>query len=843
MQDAVSSKMERARNGDQTVAATLAREGGGLGGGKIQAFDVTRQELESMLGRYMSKKVERSWSEKDRGPGVSGSGDLVVSGIQLGNVWVTVQPLLGVEGDPMRLLFERDLTPHPQYCAAYELLRKPPEQGGIGAQAVIHLGMHGTVEWLPGQPLGNDRKSWSDELLGPLPNIYVYAANNPSESILAKRRGYGTLVSYNVPPYGRAGLYLDLANLKDLIDEYRTPGGEDGDNGNHDMKDAIFSTVQKAGMMNDVPLWLPNGEGDVVATDLKDPKEIPTAAFDKWVREVSIYLLELQERLFYSGLHTLGSTPSDEGMASYLQAYYGDELQEEHCLDLVREWREESKDSGSVPQTENPLLSLLNWVTNGGGPPESTTAPEDESSSMIAGSKEIMSLLERNTEELESIVRSLDGGYVPAAPGGDLLRDGPAVLPTGRNIHALDPYRMPSAGAWARGQKAAEEILRQHQAANNGDYPETVAVTMWGLDAIKTRGESVAIALALVGAEPVKEGTGRIVRFDLKPLEELGRPRIDVLASLSGIFRDSFANVVDLLDDMFERASLAAEPEEMNFVRKHSIELKGSGVERAAARLFSNPPGDYGSMVNEVVGTGDWEESESLGETWKSRNNFAYGRNEGDDADGTSGGKARPEVLDLLLKTTDRVVQEIDSVEYGLTDIQEYYANTGALKKAAENRKEIDSATGKRKQVSVSIIEAFGGPGDDSDVPVKDLDDVLRLEYRSKLLNPKWRDAMLEQGSGGAYEISQRMTAMVGWSATAQVDNFVFDQAAERFALDDEVAKKLQQSNPEAFKNVVRRLLEAAGRGMWSTSDDVLDHLRELYSDADDLIEQGSSRQ
>lgn len=399
---------------------------------------------------------------------------------------------------------------------------------------------------------------------------------------------------------------------------------------------------------------------------------------------------------------------------------------------------------------------------------------------------------------------------------------------------------MPAEGAWIRGKNIARETIRQHLADNNGTYPETIACTLWGLDTIKTRGESIAIVLALVGAKPIKEGTGRIVRFDLIPLEELNRPRIDILASLSGIFRDSFANVVDLLDDMFERCAIADEPVEMNFIKKHALELSKDGVERPAARLFSNPPGDYGSMVNEVVGSGDWDDSEALGETWKGRNVFSYGRNEGG-GEGTSG-TARPDVLEKLLTTTDRIVQEIDSVEYGLTDIQEYYANTGALKKAAENRKPIDSVTKQRKSVAISVVEAFSSPSEsEQNVPVRNVEDVLRLEYRSKLLNPKWRDAMINQGSGGAYEVSQRMTAMIGWAATASVDNFVFDEAAERYALDEDVAKKLQKANPEAFKNVLRRLLEANGRGMWETDDDTLDKLRDLYSDVDDKIEQVDS--
>ena len=625
MQDAVDAKVKRAQDGDQNVAATLAKPGGGMGGGTVRAIDISRDELDDVLGRYMSKKVRRAWSEKERGPGVTSMGDLVVSGIQLGNIWVTVQPLLGVEGDPMRLLFERDLTPHPQYCAAYEWTRRKQSEGGIGAQAIIHLGMHGTVEWLPGRPLGNDRQSWSDELMGDLPNIYVYAANNPSESILAKRRGYGTLVSYNVPPYGRAGLYLEMATLNELVNEYRSgniDNKKDADAGKKQLRESIWSTCHRSGLVSDVPLQLdPNDESTVIkSTDL--PQNVTSEVFDSWVAELSTYLVELQDRLFSSGLHTLGSSPSDKSLASYLQAYFGDKMPEEDALAFVSNWRK-SRESSKI-ESSDPVSSLLAWFKNlgrGTDVPVSSSVELPVNATLHDEASLIASLLAQSTEELDSVVTALNGGYVPAAPGGDLLRDGPAVLPTGRNIHALDPYRMPSAGAWARGELAAKEIVRQHRQMHNDEYPETVAVTLWGLDAIKTRGkctlrlppsvqvvrdvalicfllpitgESVAIVLALVGAFPVKEGTGRIVRFDLKPLEELGRPRIDVLASLSGIFRDSFGNIVDLLDDMFERAATADEPSSMNFIKKHAEALTEEGVERPAARLFSNPPGDFG---------------------------------------------------------------------------------------------------------------------------------------------------------------------------------------------------------------------------------------------------------
>ncbi|MBD2021891.1 cobaltochelatase subunit CobN, partial [Leptolyngbya sp. FACHB-36] len=420
------------------------------------------------------------------------------------------------------------------------------------------------------------------------------------------------------------------------------------------------------------------------------------------------------------------------------------------------------------------------------------------------------------TDELTNLLRGLNGEYILPAPGGDLLRDGPGVLPTGRNIHALDPYRMPSPAAYERGRAIARQIIAQH-VDEHGTHPETVAVMLWGLDAIKTKGESLGILLELVGAEPVKEGTGRIVRYELRSLAELDHPRIDVLANLSGIFRDSFVNILELLDDLFQRAAQIDEPTEQNFIRKHALALQAQGVENATARLFSNPAGDFGSLVNDQVTAANWESGEELGQTWQGRNAFSYGR--GDK------GQARPEVLKTLLQSCDRIVQQIDSVEYGLTDIQEYYANTGGLKRAAEQQR--------GKKVTASFVESFS-----NDTTPRQLEDLLRLEYRTKLLNPKWADAMTAQGSGGAYEISQRMTALMGWSGTVDFqDAWVYDQAADTYALDAERSRHLQAANPEAFRNIVGRLLEANGRGFWQPDTSKLERLRQLYEQTDEVLE------
>jgi magnesium chelatase subunit H len=745
---------------------------------------VNVRTLEKWLGYLQTTRVEKQWKSL-MGSGIKTYSDrLHVGGVQFGNVWIGVQPPLGIQGDPMRLMFERDLTPHPQYAAYYKWL-----QNEFAADALVHFGMHGTVEWLPGSPLGNTGYSWSDILLGDLPNLYIYAANNPSESILAKRRGYGVLISHNVPPYGRAGLYKELMSLRDLIAEYREDTSK-----NFALKSGICKKIIDSGLDADCPFE----EAKKLGIEFT-PENIgmfSADAFNNYLVKLYEYLQVLENRLFSSGLHILGEAPNREEMKSYLDAYF-----------------EEEKNLTPQPpslQGKGENLKPLSLQERGleRGLERDLQRGEEE--------EKIKDLLMQSTDELTNLLRGLNGEYIQPAPGGDLLRDGAGVLPTGRNIHALDPYRMPSPAAYERGREVARKIIEQNL-QENGSYPETVAVMLWGLDAIKTKGESLGILLELVGAEPVKEGTGRIVRYELKPLTEVGHPRIDVLANLSGIFRDSFVNIIELLDDLFQRAADKDEPLEQNFIRKHALELKEKGIENTSARLFSNPAGDFGSLVNDRVVDGNWESSDELANTWQSRNVFSYGREDK--------GQARPEVLNQLLQNTSQIVQEIDSVEYGLTDIQEYYGNTGGLKKAAEKQG--------GKKVKASFVESFS-----KDTTPRDLDDLLRMEYRTKLLNPKWAEAMVNQGSGGAFEVSQRMTALIGWGGTADfTDEWVYDQAADTYALDAEMAEKLRKANPEAFKNIISRMLEAHGRGFWDATDEKLQKLRELYELTDEELE------
>ncbi len=1008
--------------------AQEALDDAGFWGMNVVGRTVTHKELTGWLGKTMTQKMEAQWGSLESYSEIacSGSGKFSVLGLQFGKVFVGVQPVLGIEGDPMRMLFERDLTPHPQYAAFYKWISEEQQP-----DTIVHFGMHGTVEWLPGSPLGNTAESWSDVLLGSATNVYLYACNNPSESILAKRRGYATVVSHNVPPYARAGLYKELLSLKGAVAEFKEEEvlqrqhhqGESASSGKALLAPiaVVASLVRQAGLESDIPFpgsqfsndgRLPS-EFEAIEKILSDASQAEAflGYFTAYATDLAAYLVVLENRLFSEGLYVLGQDKTaEQAVLSYLDALYGQDkstskgidqgkdsanfhngggfgsiaassalgttsdtgttsiasaalsgsstetnrLEQrtklapetlhaialgaahayergggagiagtsssrdaaldsallfkalsvqkkanmasrmntrassssdghfspvlEHFSDMseIRQlWEanaELSRQTGTGVNWSDALtdedkfglsllmrgdfseflmLQLLKWK-RAWGHPESEKRIQDlvlagagtagahvkgENSDLRDAVKLARLLIRNPSTELSSLINAIGGSYVAPAAGGDLIRDGPSVLPTGSNIHALDPYRIPSNTALRRGQIAAEKIVGAHRKQNNGKYPETVAVTLWGLDVIKTKGESIGIVLGLVGAIPVREATGRIVSFDLIPIRDLGRPRIDVVASLSGIFRDTFANVLTLLDELFEKAAAeelsSAEvaflleeipgESDFNFLRKHTTSMGRKGISRPTSRLFSQPPGDFGSMVNEQVGSGNWEEGAELGDQWESRNSYSYGA-------GTEGsGAARPDVLKELLSTTERVVQEVDSVEYGLTDIQEYYANTGGLKKAAEN----NSAKGAGAQVGISIVEAF-----QEEVEPKELEETLRMEYRTKLLNPVWADAMRRQGSGGVYEVSTRMTAMIGWAGTCGFqEEFVFDGAAQTYALDANMADHLRNANPEAFRNIIKRMLEASGRGMWNPSEEVLEKLQELYSEAEDEVE------
>jgi magnesium chelatase subunit H len=783
-----------------------------------------RDQLNGWLRPGDIERIGSRWGAFPGDIAPAGRDRVRLGGMRLGNVYVGVQPMIGMPGDPMRLLFDRENTPHHQYALFYMWL-----QHEFRADAILHLGMHGTAEWMPGVQLGVTERCWPDVLLGHTPQFYVYPINNPAEANIAKRRGYATIVGHAIPPYGRAGLYKELQALKDLLEEFRAGAREGAGAG---QEEAILAKIALLNL--EIDLAMREGE--------------PFAAF---ASRAYAYLRQLESTLITDSLHVLGSAPPPEQQLSLvaealkiprdgnpglgdlaLRALSGAAAAAEgdYAALLAAARRGDAEAMALRERVEAACASFVRAaVLEGQAPERAWQAACDLSEGGAAAwnlflaplaehGRSMLAALRDNTQELDYLLHGLDGKYIPASPGGDLIRDGLAVLPTGRNIHSLDPFRVPSDSAFQRGVAIAESLIQTHL-AEHGAYPETIAQVLWGLDAIKTKGESIATVLGLIGARPVKDGQGKVGRYALIPLEELGRPRIDVLMTASGIFRDTFAGTIDLLDRLVREAAAADEPAEQNFIRKHvqAMLAEGKSLEQATARLFTQAEGTYGTDVDEAIDGSAWEQREELEELFIKRNAFAFG--------GEKGGQAQPEVLRSLLRTVGRVAQEIDSVEYGLTDMQHYYGYSGALKAAAER------ATG--GPVALSYVESFT-----AETKVQSLDQVLRVEYRTKLLNPRWYEGMLKHGHNGAAEIAHRFTYMLGWSATTSaVDGWVYDRAAETFVLDDAMRQRLEAANPEATRNAVSRLLEASSRGMWQPDEATLERLRELYADLEDRLE------
>jgi len=774
-----------------------------------------RQDFYRWIRPADQERINARWGDFPGDIAPLGRDKVRLAGTQIGNIFIGVQPIIGMPGDPMRLLFDKENTPHHQYALFYRYLTE-----SFGVDAIIHLGMHGTAEWMPGLQLGLTDRCWPDVLLGEVPNFYVYPINNPAEANIAKRRGYSTIIGHAIPPYGRAGLYRELQALQDLLAEYRERPALVADD---DQSPEAIAIMQKIALLN-----LDN-----------DLARQPGEPFSRFASRAYAYLRDLASTMITDRLHVLGSAPPPEeqltlivetlkvprdelpGLADLFLMARNANLRYSEVLSRARQGDAEAlalRDELEARCTEFVQQTVFGHLSPDQAARQFGLPAGSEALGLIQHGRALLAALRDNTQELDYLMRGLAGRYIPAAPGGDIIRDGARVLPTGRNIHSLDPFRVPTDSAYERGARIAEALIAAHR-AETGQYPETIAQVLWGLDAIKTKGESIGIVLGLIGARPVKDGQGKVGRYALIPLAELGRPRIDVLMTASGIFRDIFAGTMDMLDRLVRDAAAADEPVEMNYIRKHAQEMMAAGksFDQATARIFTQAAGTYGTDVDEAIEGSAWEKREELEELFIKRNAYAFG--------GRQNGAAQPEVLRALLGTVSRVAQEIDSVEYGLTDMQHYYGYSGALKAAAER------ATGHR--VPLNFVESFT-----AETRLQTLEQTLRVEYRTKFLNPKWYEGMLRHGHNGAAEIASRFTYMLGWSATTDaVDAWVYDEAAKTFVLDDAMRTRIEQLNPAAARNMVGRLLEANARGIWQTDEETLERLRELHADLEDRLE------
>jgi magnesium chelatase subunit H len=423
--------------------------------------------------------------------------------------------------------------------------------------------------------------------------------------------------------------------------------------------------------------------------------------------------------------------------------------------------------------------------------------------------------------ELGALLKALEGEYLLPGPGGDPIRN-PDVLPTGKNIHALDPQSIPTEAAVRSAKVVVDRLIERQRLDNGGQYPETIACVLWGTDNIKTYGESLAQIMWMVGVKPVPDALGRVNKLELLSLAELGRPRIDVVVNCSGVFRDLFINQMNLLDQAVKMAAEAEEPLEMNFIRKHCLEQAaemGMGVRQAATRIFSNASGSYSSNVNLAVENSTWEEEAELQEMYLSRKSFAF------DSDNPGMMAESRGLFERALKTADATFQNLDSSEISLTDVSHYFDS--------DPTKLIGTLRGDGKQPSAYIADTTT-----ANAQVRSLSETVRLDARTKLLNPKWYEGMLSHGYEGVRELSKRLVNTMGWSATAgAVDNWVYEDVNTTFIDDPEMCKRLMDLNPNSFRKMVGTLLEVNGRGYWETSQENLDRLQQLYQEVEDRIE------
>jgi magnesium chelatase subunit H len=721
------------------------------------------------------KEIEAQWGPAP-GQQLSNGSSIFVLGKQFGNVLISVQPSFGYEGDPMRLLFEKGLTPTHAFSAFYRYLRED-----FKAHAVLHFGTHGALEFMPGKQSGMSGACWPDRLIDDLPNIYLYASNNPSEGAIAKRRSGATLISYLTPPIAQAGLYKGLNELKSSLDRWRAM--DRGDSERIDLAVVIQAQAAQLDLVPAEPAW----DAAVMGSTL-----------DITVMHLAEQMLELEYTLIPHGLHVAGRPPSAAQQVDMLlamaDANHGMQLERAAVEALVEGHSpEHALTTAGLPRHHASLDVLRELVA-----PQAHLAVDTEVSAML---------------------RALDARYIRPAPGGDILRT-PAVLPTGRNIHGFDPFRIPSAMAVRDGKLHAQLLIDRHCSDGN-PLPESIAMVLWGSDNLKNEGAPIAQALALMGAMPRFDSYGRIAGATLISLEELGRPRIDVIMTLSGIFRDLMPLQIKLLAEAAYLAASADEPLEMNWIRKHTLAYQqehGCTWETAALRVYGNAEGAYGSNVNNLVESSRWDDEGELAETYKRRKGFAYGR--------TGRAVQQTALLQTALADVQLTYQNLDSVELGVTTVDNYFDTLGGITQAVKVAK-----GGKTPPVYIGD-QTKGKAG------VRSLKEQVSIEIRTRMLNPKWFEGMLEHGYEGVRQIEAHVTNTMGWSATTgQVQPWVYKQLSETFMLDPAMRDRLAKLNPTASARVANRLIEASERNYWQPDAETLQALRQASDELEDRLE------
>ncbi|MFM9370486.1 cobaltochelatase subunit CobN [Streptomyces sp. Da 82-17] len=785
---------------------------------RIPAADYRRwyatlpEELRTAVEEHWGPAPGEMFVDRSSNP----DGDIVLAALRFGNLLILIQPPRGFGENPIAIYHDPDLPPSHHYLAAYRWIAARAEDGGFGADAMIHLGKHGNLEWLPGKNAGLSAACGPDAALGDLPLIYPFLVNDPGEGTQAKRRVHATLIDHLVPPMARADSYGDIARLEQLLDEYAQISSMDPAK-LPAIRAQIWTLIQAAKLDHDLGMEdRPDDDG-----------------FDDFLLHVDGWLCEVKDAQIRDGLHVLGNPPADADRVNLVlailrarQIWGGTTalpgLREALGLDesaATRTTADEAEDKARA------LVQAMDDADWGPAAVQAVAAGHGEQVAAILefAAREVVPRLAATTAELDHALHALNGGFVPAGPSGSPLRGLVNVLPTGRNFYSVDPKAVPSRLAWETGQALADSLLQRYK-DDNGEYPVSVGLSLWGTSAMRTAGDDVAEALALLGIRPVwDDASRRVTGLEAVPAEELGRPRIDVTLRISGFFRDAFPHTIGLLDDAVRLAASLDEPAEVNHVRAHvQADLAEHGDERrATTRIFGSRPGTYGAGLLQLIDSRDWRTDADLAEVYTVWGGYAYGRE-------LDGCPAR-EQMETAYKRIAVAAKNTDTREHDIADSDDYFQYHGGMVATV-------------RALRGTAPEAYIGDSTRPEtVRTRTLVEETSRVFRARVVNPKWIEAMRRHGYKGAFELAATVDYLFGYDATTGViADWMYDKLTETYVLDPVNREFLQEANPWALHGIAERLLEAESRGMWAKPDPaVLEALRQAYLETEGDLEGG----
>lgn len=747
-------------------------------------------------------------------------GDIVLAALTSGNVALMIQPPRGFGANPVAIYHDPDLPPSHHYLAAYRWIRDE-----FGAHAIVHVGKHGNLEWLPGKTAAMSASCATDAAIADLPLIYPFLVNDPGEGTAAKRRAHATIIDHLVPPMARAESYGDIAKLEQLLDEHAQIAAMDPAK-LPAIRAEIWTLIQAAKLDHDLGL-----------------EERPhDTEFDDFLLHIDGWICEIKDVQIRDGLHTLGQAPVGQVRVDLMLAILRARQMwagRVEALPGLREalgYVESADDRHLADEVEARARGLIEAMEEAGWPADrgaiedivigGAGALDDGARGTVAdilifAATEVVPRLAATTDEIDRIVQALDGCFIPAGPSGSPLRGLVNVLPTGRNFYSIDPRAVPSPLAYQTGSAMADSLVERHL-ADAGEYPSSVGLSIWGTANMRTSGDDVAEVLALLGVRPVWDAASRrVTGLEAVPLEELGRPRIDVTVRISGFFRDAFPHVVTMLDDAVQLAASLDEPDELNYVAAHvRADLVSHGDRRrATTRIFGSKPGSYGAGLLQLIDARNWRDDGDLAEVYAAWGGFAYGR----DLDGAP---ARDD-METAYRRIAVAVHNTDSLEHDIADADDYFQYHGGM---------------------IATVRALTGQGPrayigDSTRPdavrTRSLDEATARVFRSRVVNPRWVAAMRRHGYKGAFELAATVDYLFGYDATAGVvHDWMYEKLTDAYVRDPEMREFFEQSNPWALHGIAERLLEAVDRKLWSEpSQESLELLREVYLEAEGDLE------